>query len=155
MRETRNTTPAPARPPQSAAAGGAVKPTPARLVGGDPRAAPPAPVSASAPARAASGGDPEVREVALEAGGACWKVRVLGRSGSSETRSPPLLLLGFWAQGSDEGEPAREATVVARDLAELSIDRLEEAFVTSSPPRPVTARKPFFEGAAPGRRGGS
>jgi hypothetical protein len=96
-----------------------------------------------------------VTEVALEVDGVCWTVRVLGRSGSSETRSPPLLLLGFWAQET-VGEPDREATVVARALADLSPARLEDAFGGSAPPPSTAGTKPFFEGATQsGRRGGS
>lgn len=152
MRQTPKTKPEPARPPEAGGTGGAAKPTPARqLARAEPRSVV---VSGPTPAQTVSGGETDVTEAALEADGVSWKVRVLGRSGSSETRSPPLLLLGFWAEETG-GEPEREATVVARALAELSTARLEEAFAESAPPPPAAGRKPFFEGATQGRRGGS
>ena len=150
MRETPNTKPQPARPPEGGGSRRAAKPTPAReLAGAEPR-----PASVSTGERAGAAAEADVAEVVLEAEGVCWKVRVRGRSGSLEARSPPLLLLGFWAEEA-RGEPDREATVVARALSELSTARLDEAFAESAPPRPVDGRKPFFEGATQGRRGGS
>ena len=152
MRDKRNAKPPPARLNAKQASGTAVKPTPARdLVAGEARelavAGPPA-------GRASPTTEPDVGEVALEADGALWTVRVLGRAGGSDTRSPPLLLLGFWA-GGREAESHREATVVARTLAELTPSRLEDALARSSAPPLQERRKPFFEGAGQGRRGGS
>jgi hypothetical protein len=157
MSEAPNPKPRPARAPGGEAVPPTPKPTPARELGTDPGPnPPPTPGGAPAPPAPKSGGAvgaPDIAEAILEVGGARWRIKVLGRSGRSGDRSPPLLLLGFWdADGTSPGH-AREATIVARTLSELGPNRLEEALASSSPP-PAIGRKPFFEGPGPARRGG-
>ena len=151
MRDAPHTKPLPARPPEGAARAGFTKPTPARELGGtDGRDAT---ASETAP-RPSTGAEPDIDETGVELDGATWTVRVLGRSGRAGDRSPPLLLLGFWPERG-AGEHTREATIVARTLAELSPTRLQEALARSIPPPQSERRKPFFDAASQGRRGGS
>jgi hypothetical protein len=142
MSEPETPKPPPARLREGEAPPPGVKPRPAReLAGAEAREAVP---SAEA----------DVAEVAFEAEGSAWRARVLGRSGRAEGRAPPLLLLGFWVAGEEDGAPVREATVVARCLSELTPLRLEAALGEASAPPRSDRRKPFFEGSSQGRRGG-
>jgi hypothetical protein len=153
MSDAQNRKPSPARPPRSESGEGAGKPTPARaLVGTEPRESP----SPEPPARkAAPTHDPDVPEVTLAADGTTWRIRVLGRGGRASDRSPPLLMLGFW-EAADRGlEHDREATVVARRLADLAPAHLLDALAGSSRPPPPDRKRAFFEGASQGRRGGT
>jgi hypothetical protein len=151
MRDTRSTKLPPARPTEGLGSGRAAKPTPARaLAGAEPRDAT---SSAGTEVGAVGAIEPDAREALLEVDGMQWTVRVLGRSGRSGTRSPPVLLLGFWPGAADR-EHEREATIVARTLSELSPARLASALGSSSPPPQGERPRPFFEGAGLGRRGG-
>jgi hypothetical protein len=152
MRVPQNPKPRPARPPEAEAPPPGAKPTPVRGLGGaELRQTTPSGPSADA---GPGGLEADVSEVAFESDGATWRVQVLGRSGRAEGRSPPLLLLGFWGGADDDGPPVREATVVARALSELTLWRLEAALEEASSPPQSDRRKPFFEGAGQGRRGG-
>jgi len=103
-------------------AGRQAKPTPVRVL-----------TNAAASALAV---EPDATEAVIEAEGRSWTVRVLGRSGREGVGgAPPLLLLGFWEQGSADSRHAREALVVGRTLAALPASRLEEAFARAAPPR--------------------
>ena len=98
------------------------KPTPARVHG---NTGVPAPTV-----------EPDLAEVVIEAEGRSWTVRVLGRSGRGGIGgAPPLLLVGFWEQGSVDLGHAREGLVVGRTLAGLSASSLEGAFARAAPPR--------------------
>ena len=111
-------------------AGRQAKPTPVRALGK---------AGASAPAV-----EPDLTEAVIEVEGRSWTVRVLGRSGRGGIGgAPPLLLVGFWEQGSVDSGHAREALVVGRTLAELSASRLEGAFARAAPPR-ARARGSFL-----------
>lgn len=150
MPEPETPKPRPARLPEDEAPVTGLKPTPVRvLAGAEPRESGPSGPSADrgGPAEA------DAPEVVFESEGAVWLVRVLGRSGRADGRSPPLLLLGFWADEAG-GLPLREATVVAGALSELTPWRLEAALAEASPPPQSDRRKPFFEGASQGRREG-
>ena len=151
MRDFPSTKPLPARPPAAEPPPGPVKPTPAReFAGAEGReSAAPEP-----PPRQAPETQPDIAEAVLEAEGTLWTVRVIGRSGRAGERSPPLLLLGFWRSG-EEGAHAREATVVGHLLADMSAARLEDALAASTVPPQGDGRKPFFDVAGQGRRGGS
>lgn len=152
MREPQNPKPRPARPAEGEGPSAGAKPTPVReLAGAELRQTSPSGPSADV---GPGGVEADVSEVAFESEGATWRVRVLGRSGRAEGRSPPLLLLGFWGGANDDGPPVREATVVARALSELTLWRLEAALAEASPPPQPDRRKLFFEGAGQGRRGG-
>jgi hypothetical protein len=150
MSKATNDKPLPARLPEVEAVG-ATKPTPARAWAGGDGGAVDARTTRAAPG--AEGIEPDVSEVALEVDGEAWRVRVLGRSGRSDGRSPALLVLGFWSPGEPDRRHVREATVVARALADLSDARLREAFDTATPPPAPEGRKPFFDAAGGGRRG--
>ena len=91
--------------------------------------------------------EPDVDQVRLEVGETTWSVRVLGRTGSSEARSAPLLLLGFWPEHSQAIEPDLEALAVSRSLASMSPAGLESAFRQARPPkeRPLDGRSPKRE----------
>lgn len=132
--------PLPARPvpvaPPAAATHGAV--TPSNREG---PATPPPPSTVGA----------DLDEAVVEAAGATWRVRVLGRSGRAAARSAPLLLLGFW-NGEPSGPPSLEAPVAARTLAELSAEALESALARASPPPTDERKRPFFEEADHGHR---
>lgn len=150
MPEPETPKPRPARPAEDEVPAAGVKPTPVReFAGAEPResGASGPPADRGGPAQA------DVPEVVFESEGATWWVRVLGRSGRADGRSPPLLLLGFWADEAD-GPPLQEATVVAGALSELTPWRLEAALAGACPPPQSDRRKPFFEGASQGRREG-
>lgn len=151
MSEARNHKPLPARLPEieSPAPG---RPTRARPRGGSEAAESHRPTSREV--TGARGPEADVPEVVLDVDGAVWRVRIVGRSGRAEGRSPPLLVLGFWPSDDAGPEPAREAAVVARTLGELGDPRLREAFGHASPPPPRDRRKPFFDSGNGGRRGG-
>ena len=151
MPEPENPKPRPARLPEGEAPAAGVKPTPVReLAGADSRE--PVPPGPSADRGGAAEAD--VPEVAFESRGSVWRVRVLGRSGRADGRSPPLLLLGFWGGEEADSSPVREAIVVARALSELTALRLEVALAEAAPPPQPDRRKPFFEGASQSRREG-
>ena len=105
--------------------------------GGRGRQAKPTPVRVRSKAGASAPAvEPDVTEAVIEAEGRSWTVRVLGRSGRGGVGgAPPLLLVGFWEQGSADSSHAREALVVGRTLAGLSASRLEGAFARAAPPR--------------------
>ena len=110
---------------------------PKKRKGARGRPAKPTPVrvhsDAGAPAPAVQ---PDLAEALIEAQGRSWTVRVLGRSGGGGVGgAPPLLLVGFWEQGSRDLDHAREALVVGRTLAGLSMSHLDEAFARAVPPR--------------------
>jgi hypothetical protein len=152
MREPESPKPRPARPPDVEPPAAGVKPTPVReLAGADARE--PAPRGPSADEGRPTS-EPDVAEVELEAEGGVWQVTVLGRSGGSQGRAPPLLLLGFRRAEGGAGDAAREATVVAHALSDLTPARLEAALGEALPPPATDRKKPFFEGASQGRRGG-
>jgi len=147
-----NHKPLPARPPEIEPLAVPGKPTPARALAG-PRGGD-AELSAPRDATGARGTGADVPEVSLEVDGSTWRVRVVGRSGRAGSRSPPLLVLGFWPPGECGPEHAREAVVVARTLAELTDARLQEAHGASKPPPLPDRMKPFFDGVNGGGRGG-
>ncbi|HET9949420.1 MAG TPA: hypothetical protein VFQ22_10905 [Longimicrobiales bacterium] len=98
-----------------------------------------------------------MEEVALQDGGRTWSVRVLGRSARSRNAAP-LLLLGFFEEGAAAGaQPAMEALVVGRRLADLDEATLAEAFARAAPP-PSGPKRGFFQdtdtGRGRGREGG-
>ena len=74
---------------------------------------------------------PDLDEALLEVADGAWVVRVLGRGGSGDGRSAPLLLLGFWRADTPTGDPEREAFVVGRTLAAQSPESLEKALQVS------------------------
>jgi hypothetical protein len=117
------------------------KPTPARdLAGVEPRA---------------PGPDPDLADAVVEDEEGTWRVRVLGRSGRAGGRAPFLLLLGFWDADEPEGDPSREAIVIAKTLSELTPERLEAALAAASAPPAREHRKPFFDMSGQSRRGAS
>lgn len=79
-------------------------------------------------------------------------VRVLGAGGSAAPGAVPILLLGFWAVGSEEPEPEREVWAVARSLTELSSRALEALWARSVVPKPRDMTPPPPQ--RPRRRGG-
>ena len=148
------------------------RPTPARPPGPEPvrpgvpvaaaRGTPP-PDAKPTPVRALMEGSgepappevaPDAESASLEVDGACWTVRVLGRS---MIGAPPsathVLLLTFTAEERPE-RALREAWVVGRSLSALAPASLEAAFRTSAPPR-EPGKRPFFdEGVRRARRDG-
>lgn len=147
--------PTPVRPPSPPPVREAVPVAPAR--------GKPAPDTKPTPVRALmeSSGEPAPPEVApdaesvsLEVDGACWTVRVLGRS---MIGAPPsathVLLLAFAAEERPE-RALREAWAVGRSLSALAPAALEAAFRTSAPPR-EPGKRPFFDdGVRRARRDG-
>lgn len=96
----------------------------------------PTPVRAMVNAEAAPGvTEPDSEEVAFDANGREWIVRVTGRGGASA----PLLLLGFWPADAAEGEPACETYRPGSTLAGLGADALAEILAIARP-RVVEAR---------------
>jgi len=145
--------PLPARLPKVEAANIPARPKPARALG-DPDGGTAGGAHPPQDAPGPTGAEPDVPEVSLEVDGATWRVRVVGRSGRSDGRSPPLLTLGFWPPGEPGPQHAREATVVARALAELPDARLLEALGGASSPPAPERKRPFFDAVGGGRRGG-
>jgi len=86
-----------------------------------------------------------------EADGQDWVIRVLGSSGGSRGSSAPLLLLGFWKSGEEDGPHALETLTVGHTMAGLSRSTLEHALSVAGPPtvRPDRSRDP-----EPRKRGG-
>ena len=115
------------------AAAGERKPTPVRAL-----------VSADADAEQA---EPDREEVAFEAGGRAWGVRVMGRGG----QSTPLLLLGFWLAEACDGEPACETYRPGSTLSGLDEDALTEILADARPR--VVQHRPAGERGSRGRKG--
>ena len=132
------------------------RPPPDRGERGAERPAPRPPPAREARAQPAVEAPPivaDVGEVVVEADGASWIARVRGRAGA--TGSPPLLLVGFWRAGDAAGDPSppeREALVVGRSLAGLSVAELAVALQAAAPPRGAEEPRPFFPEAGDGRR---
>jgi len=106
------------------------------------------------PVRALAGGgadpdqvEPDHEEVAFEAGGRAWIVRVIGRGGSSA----PLLLLGFWPAEDADGDPAREAYWPGSTLSGLDEDALAGIWAGARPR--VVEDRPVGERGSRGRKG--
>lgn len=147
--------PTPARSGEGRKGGGARDQAP-------PDSAKPSPPQAPTPVRAMTGTEApsspteaDAEEVEVEVDGDGWTVRVLGRSGGSMPSRVPMLLLGFWQEGDDGREPAREALVVGRTLEALSGADLEGALRSARPPRPREDDVVERPARARSRRGGT
>lgn len=98
--------------------------------------------------------EPDATEASVEVENETWTVRVLGRSGGSRDGATPLLLLGFWAPGSEDTDHGREVLTVGRRLGELSDFDLRAAHGRSGPARGGAANGSFFADVGEQRRGG-
>lgn len=134
MNDAESPRPRPARLPQS---GSGAKPTPARDLARE---------------RTRPSGEPEAQEVSLKADGTRWTVRVLGRSGSASGVSPPLMLLGFWEEGSTDDTPSLECLMVDGPLEGLSEDGLLAALAAASEPPDPDRKQAFFPDTGQSRR---
>ena len=88
----------------------------------------------------------------IEADGQDWVIRVLGSSGGSRRSSAPLLLLGFWKSGEEDGPNALETLTVGRTMSGLSRPTLEHALSVAWPP---TVRPDRPRDSEPRKRGGN
>ena len=70
----------------------------------------------------------------IQAAGQDWVVRVLGSSGGSRGSSAPLLLLGFWKSGEEDGTHTLETITVGHTMSGLSRHTLENALSVAGPP---------------------
>jgi hypothetical protein len=135
--------PSPARP-EDVEAGGERTPTPARALLEDAETGHPQPASASGPKESpVPSTTSDAEETTLEADGARWVVRVLGRSRTgSAAGTAPLLLLSFRREGSDDGE--LEGLAVGHSLATLGDDLLLTALRRGRRPPDPGRRKEIF-----------
>jgi hypothetical protein len=79
---------------------------------------------------------------------------VLGRARAGSTGpSAPLLLIGFWPDGSEAEVHDREALVVAHDLDSLSDDRLQTVFDEARTPPDPARPTSFFDDRRGRQRG--
>lgn len=85
--------------------------------------------------------EPDEEEVCLELDGEEWRVRVLGRAGACSRGATPLLSVGFLRADCGSDETVREAYVVARTLADVTLETLERAFVEARTVRLVMGKE--------------
>lgn len=161
MSESDRPKPLPARPPSEAVPNGASSPPlgvdstaeggPVAPRGGTPEARGQGPAGQGPPAGGENAG---VERVELKSPEGAWVVRVLGRSGRSTARAAPLMLVGFWPDGSAAAAPTLEAVLAARRLEDVPEETLRSALARAKEPPPAGQRRPFFEDADSTRRSG-